>query len=272
MLSTSIVAFQPKLDELRSTLTSLRRALETAHRARALDAGAVVVVDSGTRDEAALDALVATSFAGLPWVDAFVIRGHGNVGYGRAHNHAIERTSGAYHLVLNPDVVLEPSAILEAIRYLDAHPEIGLLTPHVVNNAGGREFLCKRYPGLLVLALRGFAPGWLRRRFRRLLDRYEMRDLPEHEVASGIPMASGCFMFARRPLLETIGGFSPAYFLYFEDFDLSLRLRRLSDIAYVPWVRIIHSGGYAVRKGWTHRWLFLRSAATFFGSHGWRLW
>jgi hypothetical protein len=98
-----------------------------------------------------------------------------------------------------------------------------------------------------------------------------MRDLPEQEVATGIPIASGCFKLARRSVLQAIGGFSPAYFLYFEYFDLSLRLRRMADIAYVPQVRILHRGGYAVRKGWTHRRLCLRSAVTFFRRHGWKL-
>jgi hypothetical protein len=104
------------------------------------------------------------------------------------------------------------------------------------------------------------------------LDQYEMRDLPELEVATGIPIASGCFMLARRSVLQAIDGFSPAYFLYFEDFDLSLRLHQVADIAYLPQVHILHRGGYAAQKGWTHRWLFLRSAITFFRRHGWKLW
>ena len=45
-----------------------------------------------------------------------------------------------------------------------------------------------------------------------------------------------------------------------------------ADIAYVPGVRIVHSGGDAARKGRLHQRLFLRSALTFFGSHGWKLW
>lgn len=270
-LSISIVVFQPNLALLHSALRSLREALEVAHAAGAIESAGVILVDNGTPDEATLDTLVQTGLEGTQWIKTQVSRGHGNVGYGRGHNLAIERATGDYHLVVNPDVVLEPSAVLEAVRYLEAHPATGMITPHVANEAGEREFLCKRYPSVLVLALRGFAPGWLRRPFRRLLDRYEMRDLPEHEVATGIPIASGCFMFVRRGLLQVVGGFSPAYFLYFEDFDLSLRFRRVADIAYVPLVRVSHSGGYAARKGWAHRRLFLRSGVTFFRQHGWRL-
>jgi hypothetical protein len=98
-----------------------------------------------------------------------------------------------------------------------------------------------------------------------------MRDLPDAGVATGIPIATGCFMLARGEMLRRLGGFSPEFFLYFEDFDLSLRLGRLADIAYVPQVRIVHAGGHAAGKGWAHRRMFIRSAVTFFRRHGWRL-
>jgi GT2 family glycosyltransferase len=270
-LSVSIVLFRPDLNVLRSTLRSLRDALEEAREAHVIDSARIDIVDNGSVDEPAIDVLVEQSLGGAPWLAIAVRRGHGNVGYGRGHDIAIREARGSYHLVLNPDVVLKSGAITEAARFLEAHPRVGLVTPQVHNGQGGREYLCKRHPGILVLALRGFGPSWLRRPFRRQLDRYEMRDLPADQVATGIPIASGCFMFARRELLQRLGGFSSEYFLYFEDFDLSLRLRRLADIAYVPRVQIVHMGGYAAGKGWKHRRMFLRSAMTFFRHHGWKL-
>lgn len=275
-LSTSIVVFRPDLDALRATLASLRSALERARDDGTLASATCTLVDNGSPDEAAVDTLVAQTLGAgddrAASIRSTIVRGHGNVGYGHGHDLAIARAAGDYHLVLNPDVTLDPAAISEAVRYLETHPETGMVTPHVVNDAGGREFLCKRYPTLLVLALRGFAPPWLKAPFRRRLERYEMRDLPEHAVATGIPIATGCFMLARLETLRAAGGFSMAYFLYFEDFDLSLRLGRLADIAYVPAVRIVHGGGYAAGKGWAHRRLFLESAVTFFQRNGWRLW
>jgi GT2 family glycosyltransferase len=78
-------------------------------------------------------------------------------------------------------------------------------------------------------------------------------------------------MFARRDELAAVGGFSPDYFLYFEDYDLSIRLRRRSRIAYVNRVRIVHHGGEAAKKGRTHVRLFLTSALRFFRTHGWKI-
>jgi hypothetical protein len=98
-----------------------------------------------------------------------------------------------------------------------------------------------------------------------------MRDLADDAPFSPIPIASGCFMLCRTEALVAVGGFAPEFFLYFEDFDLSVRMNRVARIAYVPKVRIVHAGGDAAGKGWTHQRLFVRSAWVFFRRHGWRL-
>jgi len=272
-LGISIVVYHSDGAELRAALESLRVALSHACGAGLLDHATVWLIDNGSEDAAELDRLATEALApDEAWLRLEVIRGHGNVGYGAGHDLALSRTGVAWHLILNPDVRLHADAISEGLRHLRDHPRVALVTPHAVDQEGRRQFLCKRYPSLLALGLRGFASEGLRRRLRGVLDRYEMRDLPEHEVATGIPIASGCFMLARAEVLRSLGGFSSRYFLYFEDFDLSLRLGRIADIAYVPGVRIVHSGGDAARKGRLHQRLFLRSALTFFGSHGWKLW
>ena len=109
--------------------------------------------------------------------------------------------------------------------------------------------------------------------FRRRLHRYEMRDLvdatPPRDVF-GIPALSGAFMIVRRDAIDRTGGFDPSFFLYFEDYDWSLRLARVTTTAYVPTVRIIHYGGGAARKGWRHVDSFVRSGMRFYRKHGWK--
>jgi GT2 family glycosyltransferase len=271
-LSVSIVVFQPDLEELADTLRSLGVAAERARETGALGRVELWLIDNGGAVAAGLeDTLAAALGRFAPWLSVEVLSSHGNVGYGRGHNLAITRAGAGYHLILNPDVILEADALTEGLRYLESHAEVGLITPLVDDTTGGRQYLCKRYPSVIVLALRGFGPAFLRRRFGRILDRYEMRDLPDDAPTSSIPIASGCFMLCRRQALAAIGGFSPEYFLYFEDFDLSLRFARQAAIAYVPAVRIRHAGGDAAGKGWAHRGMFVRSAFTFFRRHGWRL-
>lgn len=269
-LSVSIVSYDPRLETLGETLRSLSASLGRARGADALREAAVALVDNGPNDRfaAALRALAERAVA--PEIVCEVLTGHGNVGYGRAHNMALLASDAEYHLVLNPDVTLDPEAIEAAVGYMKAHPDVVILAPEARDAQGTQLYLCKRYPSVLDLALRGFAPPWVKRAFAERLARYEMRDLPRNVPSAGIPIVSGSFMFCRRAPIAEIGGFSDAFFLYFEDFDLSLRAAAKGTIAFVPTVRMVHHGGHAARKGARHVGLFMRSAATFFGRHGWK--
>ena len=198
-------------------------------------------------------------------------RGHGNVGYGSGNNLVLSELNTDFHLIMNPDVELEAEAITEVLAAFTAHPEVGLVAPDVFDGNGNRQYLCKRYPSLWVLFLRGFAPAFARQLFRRSIENYEMRDAISDRFVAGVPLASGCFMAVRTQLFRKLGGFDPGYFMYFEDYDLSLRLARLGELAYVPAARILHRGGDASAKGVRHVLWFVRSAGRFFSRHGWKL-
>src|SRR5260364_171991 len=192
----------------------------------------------------------------------------------------IERARSQYHLILNPDVELAADALVQALRFFDAHPDIALIAPHASNQGAATQYLCRRYPTLFDLWLRGFALAEMRARFAHRLARYELRDLTDaHRTLpqSGAsaswfspPIVSGCFMMFRTDALKKLSGFDPRYFLYFEDYDLSLRTRAIAGIAYVPAVRICHFGGGAARKGRRHIGYFIASAFRFFNRFGWK--
>ena len=251
-------------------LASLAAAIEEARGAGELGEARLVIIDNGppeTRREVSR-ALAAWPESAGP---VEVVSGQGNVGYGRANNLALERVHSDFHLIMNPDVELEAGALREALAAARKHPEIGIVAPAAYGDDGELQYLCKRYPSLWVLFLRGFAPASVRRRFAPAIHHYEMRDVIADRFVPSVPLASGCFMLARTALLARVGGFDPRFFMYFEDYDLSLRVGRESQVAYVPQARIRHHGGEASRKGLRHVAWFVRSAVRFFSRHGWRI-
>ncbi len=267
-LTVSIVTYGSDLGLLEATISSLADAAKTLG-SRVTDSVRLSLIDNGPCDEAR-SALLAQMAGAWPG-GAQLITGQGNVGYGRGHNLALSEPMGAYHLILNPDVEVAPDALDQALAFMDAHPACGLLAPAVHDDGGRLQYLCKRRPTILDLFLRGFAPDWMRRHFSGRLDAYEMRDLiGEHDLVWDPSIVSGCFMLFRTNTLTQLGGFDPRYFLYFEDFDLSLRTAKVARLAYVPQVRIVHHGGGAARKGLGHVRMFVTSAAQFFHRHGWR--
>lgn len=268
-LSVSVVVYHPDLEKLRDTLRSLSNAIAMVRLSRPGMAAHLYLIDNGGfGGDSAATAMLAEA-----GVSCTMLAGHGNVGYGRGHNIAIAAASSRYHLVLNPDIDLDRDALMRALHFIDGHPHLGLLAPYVGDNDRAVQFLCRRYPTVLDLFVRGFLPTRLRVPFSSRLSHYEMRDvINDHDIVWDPPIVSGCFMLFRTEVLKKLGGFDPRYFLYFEDYDLSLRTHDVARVAYVPSVRVIHHGGGASRKGFAHIRMFAASAFKFYNRFGWRLW
>jgi GT2 family glycosyltransferase len=276
-LQVSIVTFRPELRLLERCLRKLALAIAAARDDRVVRTVALAIIDnSGDRAIAREVIGVAQRRFGEANVQLTYLHGHANIGYGAAHNLVLHGSGADYHLVLNPDVELAPDALAVGVRWLAEHVDVGAVAPEVFDGDGERqEYLCKRFPSVADLLLRGFAPGPLRRLFRRRLDRYEMRDVidadPEHEVID-IPAMSGACLLVRRSAIDATGGFDPKFFLYFEDFDWTVRLNRITRTAYLPAMHVRHHGGGAARKGLRHIAWFIRSGWRFYGKHGWKWW
>jgi GT2 family glycosyltransferase len=266
LISVSVVVYRPDRQLLERTLSTLDAALDRLRITDHVASAPLYLVDNGRMERMDWSELV-----GEARLMTTVIEGQGNVGYGRGHNLAIERTSSRYHLILNPDIELGGDALSHALTFMEAHPEVGLLSPLILEEDGDQQFLCRRYPTVFDLFARGFLPSRLRARFKNRLARYEMRDvIDDKNIVWDPPIVSGCFMLFRTDVLKKLGGFDPRYFLYFEDYDLSLRTHEIARVAYVPSVRVLHHGSDAARKGWTHIKLFMTSAYKFFNRFGWK--
>lgn len=198
-----------------------------------------------------------------------LIEGQGNIGYGAAHNLAIEKLDGGVHVLINPDVALSSDCLYNGIRFFSENDTAVCLSPQCYNFSGERQYLCKQYPSIFSLALRGISSANLSRIFQKKLDHYEMK-CADFDKAFEARLVSGCFMMCKVDALKLVRGFEEKYFLYFEDFDLSLRLGALGKLFYVPSMKIKHAGGGAAKKGLIHILMFMRSAIRFFSSHGWK--
>lgn len=258
-ISICIVVYEPERDILMKTFDTMMVAIR--------------IFSSGKRfklyvvDNSSTPTISVSDHAAFSTIPSEIIYGQGNIGFGRANNLILERPIGRYHLVLNPDVELSASTLWEALNFMEQHSDCVLLTPAATYPDGSAQFLCKQYPSLFDLLIRGFAPRRIQEIFQRRLERYEMRPQTKQIVYWDPPIVSGCFMFFRGDAFRKLNGFNPRYMLYFEDFDISLRAASLGRVAYVPSVQIIHRGGNAAKKGLWHIRQFLRSAAIFFTSH-----
>lgn len=273
-LSISLVIYHPDETLLSETLRTLFLAADKANAQGLIDAFFLTIVDNSNVLKSAQD-FKQTRGKGLispVWDNrSALLLSPNNVGYGAGHNLAIQKRCDSFHLVINPDVLVHEDALIECIHYLQQNLQVGMVTPLCFRPDGRQEYLCKAYPSLWILLLRGFAPNFIKHGFRKQIAAYELSN-QANVNRNDVLIASGCFMFFRKQALLTVEGFCEQFFLYFEDFDLSLRLISHWQIAFVPTVKIIHHGGHSAKKGLRHIILFIRSAGLFFSRHGWRFW
>jgi GT2 family glycosyltransferase len=257
-LSVSCVVYDTDYGILATTIESLHIAVQEAVKKESLkDCSFYLINNHPTTPDSFQQAAALSQDL---FNDIEIINGHGNIGYGRANNLAIKRTQSDYHLILNPDVKIDTAAIDEGIRYLTQNPDVDLVAPGATNNLGELEYLAKRMPNPLIILLRGINNTTFNRIFKKQLDWYTYKDKLPTSKPLEIELASGCFMLCRTKALKDIDGFSPEYFLYFEDFDLS---RRIAKKVLLPSMKIIHLGGKAAKKGSKHIKLFISSYLIF---------
>lgn len=142
-----------------------------------------------------------------------------NVGYGRAHNQNRRHFRGRHVLFLNPDVTFPAGLFAALVAFLDANPKAGVVGPAVLEGKDRAAFPPRRfYPGERTIPLE---PG-LRRNYYAWL--------------------SGCCLAIRRSVFEEVDGFDLDFFLYQEETDLCLRVRRAGyQIGWHPEWQVFHA-------------------------------
>ncbi len=132
-LDISIVTYKTDLLGLKIALISLCQAIE---RARERMSGQLLVslfiVENAPRHPTPAPSRLAASRYLRAFDAIHHVESPTNVGFGRGHNLAIFDKRGAtadYHLVLNPDVELDPDALRLCIEYLEANPEAVAVVP-----------------------------------------------------------------------------------------------------------------------------------------------
>jgi N-acetylglucosaminyl-diphospho-decaprenol L-rhamnosyltransferase len=161
-----------------------------------------IVVDNASDDDSTKVARAA---------GAQVVSSPRNEGYGRGNGLGIAAARTRFVLICNPDLLLGRGAIAALLDAAAQFPEAGMLAPLVIE-PDGRRFV----PARSLLS-----PDHLNQAGRALVP----------EGPASIPFVSGACFLIEKALFDTVGGFDPDIFLFYEDDDLC---RRLMDIGCAP--------------------------------------
>ncbi|WP_454966428.1 glycosyltransferase family 2 protein [Capnocytophaga leadbetteri] len=253
-LSASIVLYKTKVNDLKRVIDSY-----FAYQGEKQ----LFLVDNSPSDE--LKNVVAM----YPNNEIHYIFNNANMGYGKAHNIAIRKSIEQglpYHIILNPDIIIEKGALEKLTDYMEQHPDVGNIMPKITYPNGELQYLCKLLPRPVDLIFRRFLP-W--RKLRHIINiRYENRSFSYDKIIN-IPNLSGCFMFLRTEAIKKVGFFDEKIFMYIEDIDLNRRIHKEYETIYYPKVTIIHEHQKGSYKNKKLLKAHIRSAIYYFNKYGW---
>ncbi len=195
----------------------------------------ILVVDNASRDASA--DMVAAEF---PHVR--LIRSAANLGFAAANNLAFAKARGRYVLLLNPDAVARPGTLARAVARMDASPKVGAAGARLLGPDGSLQPSARCFPSIVdeALTLSGLAARFPQSRFFGRFDRTWADPMQDARV-DWVP---GAFVIVRREILEAVGNFDEAFFLYYEEVDLCRRISAAGhEIWYWPELVVEHIGG-----------------------------
>jgi hypothetical protein len=196
--------------------------------------------------------------------EVIVIQNEKNGGFGYGHNQVIDRLDSKVHFVINPDVYLKENTVQLLTEYLREHRDVAMVTPKILNLDGTEQYLPKFCPGIRYVILSKL-PGL--KKYRRQYTRQE-EGLSE---PTEVQFCTGCFFGIPTTLFRRLQGFSPDFYMYCEDADLSRRvLKRNYKIIFYPHTSLYHDwhrDNTGSLRGITR---FLTSLLKYFRKWGWK--
>jgi len=197
--------------------------LESLHASMTPEIGVeIVVLDNASEDRSA--EAVRERFPGVR-----LLAQRFRAGFGANHNTVIRATNGRYVFVLNEDTTSDDWGFARLLAEMDAYPRTAALGPRLVYPDGRHQGSAWRFPTPLV-SLVGLPT----------LGKVGI-DQSKGKRPRAVDWVVGAALLLRREALDSVGLFDEGFFIYFEEVDLCLRLRRAGwEVRYLPTVSVVH--------------------------------
>lgn len=195
----------------------------------------IVLVDSGSEDTVYLERYMGET--------EITLLLQNNIGFSAANNMGVAKalSTSDFVLFLNPDTFLDPGCIAQALNTMDQNPDVGVLTGKLL----WYDMLSDKATDLFD------STGIFRNWYGRWYDRGQQdEDRGLFDDPGDVPAVCGALMFCRQKALQEVlltGGevFDPDFFMYKEDIELCLRLRKAGKrIYYQPRCKGWHARGW----------------------------
>jgi GT2 family glycosyltransferase len=188
----------------------------------------VIIYDNGPEDRGLGE--ISNKYSNIR-----IIIAQRQVSFSEANNSAVRQSSGEMLLFLNPDTILNSTAINALINFSSSKPFCGAAGPRLINERGVQEMSYGKDPAIISEALSS-----LLHKFPTIAHKFSGKEAK----AKPVDWITAAVILIKREAFEAVGGFDEKYPLYFEDSDLCRRIRMQGwAIFYLQYVSVIHLKG-----------------------------
>lgn len=141
-----------------------------------------------------------------------------------------------YSLLLNNDTFVEKDFLSILVNYMELHPEAGVVQPRIFYNHD-RSLLWNGGSYFNKILGMAYTKG------------INKKSTAAYTYLKQVDWVTGCAFFVRNALLPQSGLLAANTFLYYEDVDLSFRIKKLGyQLVYLPDAVIYHIAGMSNRS------------------------
>ncbi|MAX12589.1 MAG: glycosyl transferase family 2 [Candidatus Marinimicrobia bacterium] len=177
-----------------------------------------------------------------------LIKNKSNLGFSKALNLGLRKSSAKYVCILNPDTLCDQNSMQKMFDYMEKSLDVACLSPKIVNSDGSFQISCKR--SLPTIKNSFFKITGIDKLFpsSSFFGSYNLLYLDENEI-NQVEVISGACMFMRYEVLKLVGYFDESFFMYGEDIDYCHRINEAGlKILYYPDSKVVHFKGVSAES------------------------
>lgn len=180
--------------------------------------------------------------------DVKLVRSERNLGFAGGNNLGLRKALGEYVFFLNNDVIIKAPVLQSLVGCLQGG-EWGAVSPCIESLYKPGEIQYYGYTDMTLITL------------RHTTRPFDLSHKDEFLQPHQTDILHGCAMMVRRDVIECVGSMYEGYFLFYEEFDWSLRMREAGyKLFYDPQVVVYHKEGATIVKQSPLREYYLRRA------------
>lgn len=217
----------------------------------------IIVIDNASSDDSC--AMMREHFPEINLIENQI-----NVGFPKGNNIGVAQAKGEYLCILNPDTVVAEDTFTELFSFVKRKSNLGIVGVRLFDGAGNFLPESKRGVPTPFVAFTKITGLY---KLSKSFDKYYASQVDEGDSGE-VDILVGAFMFMKRELYNSVGGFDENCFMYADDIDLSYRvLQQGKQNYYCADTTVIHYKGESTVKDFTYVNRFREAMNYFYKKH-----